>query len=70
MALTRRELDVVGAIQSGARSLGAIARALDPPVSRRTAEAHVTAIATKLPEDFEPATVPFWRVVLWVQTER
>lgn len=63
--LTPRELDVVKAIRGGARSLSEIARALDPPVSWRTAEAHVTSINRKLTADFEPKLTPLWRVLMW-----
>lgn len=63
--LTPREREVIYVIRSGRRSTIAIARALDPPVSPRTAEAHVYAIAEKLPGSFEPATNPLLRVILY-----
>lgn len=63
--MTPRELQVIGCILEGARSLPAIAAALEPPVSRRTAEAHVASIASKIDEGFEPDTPGFWRVVIW-----
>lgn len=63
--MTPRELEVLEAIRRGARSLSSIARALDPPVSPRTAEAHVTAIARKLPTDYEPTAGILMRVILW-----
>lgn len=43
----------------------AVARRMDPPISKRTAEAHVASIAEKIPADFEPLCPGFWRVVLW-----
>jgi FixJ family two-component response regulator len=64
--LTPREIEVLGTIRGGARSLPSIARALDPPVSPRTAEAHVTAISAKLPDVFEGSSSPLLRVILWV----
>lgn len=66
LALTTRELEVCVVIrEDGCRSLQAIASALDPPISRRTAEVHVANIAAKLPEEWEPRAPPFWRVVLY-----
>lgn len=66
LGLTERELEVLYIIGLGTRSLAGIARKLDPPISHRTVEAHVTNIDGKLPEDFEPRVPPFWRVVLFV----
>lgn len=66
LGLTDRELEVLEVIVVGCRSLSHIARELDPPISRRTAEAHVTNIDGKLPRDFEPSVPPFWRVILFV----
>lgn len=63
--MTPRELQVIDCILEGARSLPSIAAALDPPVSRRTAEAHVASIASKIDEGFEPDSPGFWRVVIW-----
>ena len=63
--MTPRELEVLDAIRSGARSLEGIARALNPPISPRTAEVHVRSIAGTLPDDWEPKAPPFWRVVSW-----
>lgn len=68
--LTPRELDVLEVIAGGARSLREVARTLDPPVSWRTAEAHVTAINRKLPADFEPKLSPALRVLVWVLVRR
>lgn len=67
--MTERQLEVCHAIQGGARSLHAVAQSVDPPVSRRTARHHVTAIAESLPDDFEPDAPPFWRVVMWATKE-
>lgn len=65
LGLTSRELEVLYVVLLGERSLSAIARALDPPISPRTAEAHVYNIAEKLPAEFEPSVSPFWRVVMY-----
>lgn len=46
--LSPRERDALAAIRTGAFSYGRIARALDPPVSPRRAEALVRSIASKL----------------------
>jgi len=67
--VTPRELEVLQALRAGARSLEAIARAVDPPISRRTAEAHVSSMAAKLDEDFEPGCPGFWRLVILVAVE-
>lgn len=66
-SLTPRELEVVEAIRDGARSLQAVARALDPPISRRTAEAHVARIVEKRLNGFEPDVPGFWRIVMLVR---
>ena len=68
--LTPREIEVLEAIREGSRSLPSIARRLDPPISHRTAEAHVSSIAEKLPTDHEPDSSPFLRVMLWVLVDR
>ncbi len=63
--LTERELEVVAVIQEGARSMAQIAKAMDPPVSKRTVQAHVYRIALKIPADHEPDATTFLRVMLW-----
>jgi len=69
LRFTPRELEVLESIQSGRRSHHAIARWLDPPVSHRTAEAHVTAISLKLDPEYEPESLPFLRVILYALLE-
>lgn len=69
LTLTPREGEILEAFRGGARSLSAVARAVDPPISSRTAEAHVASIAEKLPTDFEPEVPGFWRVVILVCLE-
>lgn len=69
MKLTPREWDVVEALAGGARSYGELARSLEPPVSWRTAEAHVIAINAKLRAEFEPKLAPHMRVLVWVLLE-
>ena len=62
MKLTPRQEEVLEAIRGGARSVKAIARELDPPVSPRTAEFHVLKIAACLGADGNP---PKMRVILY-----
>jgi DNA-binding NarL/FixJ family response regulator len=66
---TTRELEVIDALAGGARSLSEIARALDPPISWRTVEAHVIACNAKIRADFEPRLTPYLRVLVWVLTD-
>lgn len=63
--LTEREEEVLAAIRAGARSMHQIAKALDPPVSKRTVQAHVYRCALKIPPDFEGDATTFLRVMLW-----
>lgn len=64
--LTPREREVIEAIRNGARSYSAIARALEPPCSPRTVEAHLASIYWHLPHEVEPDAPPFWRLVFCV----
>ena len=58
MNFTPRELEVLEAIQGGARTYHHIAKKLEPAVSHHTAEAHVRRIAEKLRELPEYSTGP------------
>lgn len=63
--LTERELELLDVIREGGRSMAQIAKAMDPPVSVRTVQAHVYRIALKCPPDFEEEATTFLRVMLW-----
>lgn len=68
MNLTPRELEVLEAVNTGARSYYEIAAALEPQISPRTAEAHVARIYEKLSAAEGPAeSTPLMAVIVYVR---